>query len=187
MPSGATYPRPPRPGVPTRTWTAVCLLVVPAILAAAAVTGCSYSFTGSSVPQHLRTIRISLFEDRTGSGEPALREQVTNGLIDRFRQDNSLEVTDQGGADSELEGAIASLTDLPTVVTAGEEVQRARITIGVQAVFTDQKLKKTVFEKTFTAWGEYDIGADPATRRTAVTTALDKITEDILLEAVSGW
>jgi hypothetical protein len=159
-----------------------------AVLAAlAAFGGCSYSFTGSSVPQHLRTIRISLFDDRTGSGEPALREQLTNRLIDRFRQDNSLDVTDQTGADCDLEGAIASFTDLPTVVAAGEAVQRARITIGVQAVFRDQKLKKTVYEKTFTAWGEYDIGADPTIRRAAITTAVDKVTEDILLDTVSGW
>jgi hypothetical protein len=161
--------------------------VVAFFLAIAAIGGCSYSFTGSSVPQHLRTIRIALFDDRTGSGEPALREQVTNRLIDRFRQDNSLDVTDQVGADCELEGAIAAFTDLPTVVTAGEAVQRARITIGVQAVFRDRKLKKTVYEKTFTAWGEYDIGADPTVRRAAITTAVDKATEDILLETVSGW
>jgi ABC-type uncharacterized transport system auxiliary subunit len=163
------------------------LAALASLAAVAALGGCSYSFTGSSVPPHLRTIRIALFDDLTGSGEPALREQVTNRLIDRFRQDNSLEATDQVSADCELEGAIATFTDLPTVVAAGEAVQRARITIGVQAVFRDQKLKKTVYEKTFTAWGEYDIGADPAPRRAAITTAIDKVTEDILLETVSGW
>jgi hypothetical protein len=163
------------------------LAVIASLAALAAAGGCSYSFTGSSVPQHLRTIRIALFDDQTGSGEPALREQVTNRLIERFRQDNSLDATDQVSADCELEGAIATFTDLPTVVTAGESVQRARITIGVQAVFRDQKLKKTVYEKTFTAWGEYDIGADPTIRRAAITTAIDKVTEDILLETVSGW
>jgi len=165
-------------------------IIAPTLLLAAALLaagGCSYSFTGSSVPQHLKTIRIGLFDDRTGSGEPALREQVTNQLIDRFRQDNSLDVTDQAAADCELEGAVAAFTDLPTVVTAGEAVQRARITIGIQAMFVDQKLKKTVYEKTFTAWGEYDIGADPTIRRAAITTAIDKATEDILLATVSGW
>lgn len=157
------------------------------LLLAAAVSGCSYSFTGSSVPPHLRTVRIALFDDRTGSGEPAVREDFTNRLIDRFRQDGSLQVTDQPSADCDLEGAIATFTDQPTVVAAGESVQRARITIGVQALFRDQKLKKTVYEKTFTAWGEYDIGADPAVRKAAVTTAIEKLTEDILLETVSGW
>jgi len=167
-----------------------CAPVFPAaaILAASfLIGGCFYSFTGSSVPAHLRTVVITLFDDQTGSAEPTLREEITNKLIERFRQDNSLEVTDQPTADCALEGALASFTDQPTVVTAGEAVQKARITIGVRALFRDQKLKKTIFEKTFTAWGEYDIGADPAVRAGALTTALDKVTEDILLESVSGW
>lgn len=157
------------------------------VLSAAFLAGCFYSFTGSSVPAHLKTIIIPLFDDQTNSAEPTLREEFTNKLIERFRQDNSLEVTDVISADCTLEGSVSSFTDQPTVVTAGESVQRARITLGVRALFRDQKLKKTVFEKTFTAWGEYDIGADPAPRREALTTALDKLTEDILLETVSGW
>ena len=165
----------------------IAAVAVALLAAAAALAGCSYSFTGSSVPPHLKTIHIALFDDQTGSGEPALREQVTNQLIDRFRQDNSLDVTDASSADSELEGSITAFTDLPTVVTAGEAVQRARITIAVRAVFHDRKLRKTAYEKTFTAWGEYDIGADPTIRRAAITTAIEKATEDILLETVSGW
>ncbi len=149
--------------------------------------GCSYSFTGSSVPPHLKSVRIALFEDRTNSGEPNVREDFTNTLLDRFRRDNSLEVTNQDEADSDLDGTISSFADQPTVVAAGESVRKARITIGVQAAFRDRKLKKTLFEKTFTAWGEYEIGAEPALRREAVTTAIDKLTEDILLATVSGW
>lgn len=160
-------------------------LLAAALLAGAA--GCSYSFTGSSVPPHLKTVRIGLFDDRTGSGEPAMGEDFTNGLLERFRQDNSLEVTDAANADSELEGALSSFSDQPVVVTAGESVQRARVTIGAQAAYRDLKLKKTVFEKTFTAWGEYDIGADPAVRREAILSAIRKLTEDILLATVSGW
>jgi hypothetical protein len=161
---------------------AAVLLPVALLLA-----GCFYSFTGSSVPPHLKTVVITLFDDQTGSAEPSLREQFTNRLIERFRQDNSLEVTDVPTADCALEGALSTFSDQPTVVTAGETVQKARITIGVRALFRDQKLKKTVFEKTFTGWGEYDIGADPGIRNEALTTALDKVTEDILLETVSGW
>jgi len=157
------------------------------VLATILWAGCFYSFTGSSVPPHLKTVVITLFDDQTGSAEPTLREEFTNRLIERFRQDNSLEVTDVPTADCVLEGALSSFTDQPTVVTAGENVQKARITVGVRAHFRDQKLKKNVYEKTFTAWGEYDIGADPGVRKEALTTALDKLTEDILLETVSGW
>lgn len=158
-----------------------------ALAFAALLAGCSYSFTGSSVPSHLKTVRIATFEDRTNSGEPNVRENFTNRLLDRFRRDNSLEVTDRDEADSHLEGSITSFVDQPTVVAAGESVRKARITIGVEASFRDRALKKTIFEKTFTAWGEYEIGAEPALRAEAVTTAIEKLTEDILLATVSGW
>jgi hypothetical protein len=167
--------------------TRTLLTAAIAFLLACCWTGCSYSFTGSSVPPHLKTVSIPLFGDESNSAEPTLREDFTNRLIERFRQDNSLEVSGQGESDAVLEGTIAALSDQPTVVTAGETVQKARITISILATFRDMKLKKTVFEKTFSNWGEYDIGADPATRKEALTTAIDKLTEDILLEAVSGW
>jgi len=157
------------------------------LLLATGLAGCTYSFTGSSVPPHLKTVSIPLFDDQSNSAEPTLREDITNRLIERFRQDNSLEVSDQGGSDAVLEGTIASLTDQPTVVTAGESVQKARITITVSATFRDMKLKKTLFDRNFTSWGEYDIGADPAIRMEALTTAIEKLTEDILQDAVSGW
>lgn len=32
--------------------------------------GCAYSFTGSSVPNHLKTIAIPFAIDRSGSGKP---------------------------------------------------------------------------------------------------------------------
>lgn len=42
---------------------------------------CAYSFTGASVPEHLKTIAIPIADDRSGSGEPNLRENLTQKLI----------------------------------------------------------------------------------------------------------
>ena len=51
--------------------------------------GCSYSFTGSSVPSHLKTIYIPFCVDRSGSGEPNMADDFTNTLIQNFINDNS--------------------------------------------------------------------------------------------------
>ena len=149
--------------------------------------GCPYSFTGSSVPKHLKTIAIPLFDDQSGSGEPGLREQLTNKLTNRFRQDNSLELADKTRADSMIEGAITSMTTAPNVITAGETVSRNRVTIGAKAAFQDLKLKKKIFEKDYSEWGDYDISGGPEQRQAAIDAALEKLAEDILLETVSGW
>jgi hypothetical protein len=159
------------------------------IAAAALVgnSGCVYSFKGSSVPAHLKTIAIPLFDDQSGSGEPGLREQLTNKLIERFKQDNSLEVSDKSHSDSMIEGTISSMTDQPLVVVAGEAVTKRHITVNTNVSYQDLKLHKKIFEKQFSDWGDYDVSGGPAQRASAVTAALDKLAEDILNETVSGW
>lgn len=148
--------------------------------------GC-YSFTGGSVPSHLKTIAIPIFDDRSGFGEPGLREIFTNKTIDRFRKDNSLELTDEGTSDSILECTIVTVRDEPSVIEAGETVSKRKITITVKAVFHDMKMKRSIFDKQLSNWGEYEPGGGYEQRQLAINIAIEKLTEDILLETVSGW
>ncbi|NWF50447.1 MAG: LptE family protein [Ignavibacteriaceae bacterium] len=144
---------------------------------------CAYSFTGASVPEHLRTIAIPIADDRSGVGEPGLRELLTNELIRKFIDDNTLQVTEKTKADAVLECTITSLSDAPSVVTAGENVTSRRVTVSVRVVYRDLVKRKTIFEKVFTNYGDYTSGS----RRPAIEDAVNKITEDILLDTVSGW
>ena len=156
-------------------------------IALSGCSGCPYSFTGSSVPKHLKTIAVPLFDDQSGFGEPGLREKFTNKLINRFVQDNSLEVADKSHADSMLEGTIVSVRDEPLVVTKGESVSKRRVTIAVKATFQDLKLKRKVWDKDLSNTGDYDISGGPAQRQVGIDAAIEKLTEDILIETVSGW
>jgi hypothetical protein len=148
--------------------------------------GC-YSFTGSSVPSHLRTIAIPLFEDQSGSGEPNLREQLTAKLIEKFRQDNSLEIADKARADAVLEGVIHLAVTKPLVVRAGETVEKNRFTLEVKVTYQDMKLKKKIYEKNFTQNGDYEISGGVESRQAGIAAAIEKLADDILLETVSGW
>lgn len=163
------------------------LLMISTATALLANSGCLYSFKGSSVPVHLKTISIQLFDDQSGAGEPGLREQLTNKLIERFKQDNSLAVTDKSSADSMIEGTISSMTDQPLVVTTGVTVTKRHITVNTNVIYQDLKLQKKVFEKQFSDWGDYEVSGGPAQRQSAVAAAVDKLAEDILNETVSGW
>jgi hypothetical protein len=150
--------------------------------------GCPYSFTGASVPEHLSTISIPLIDDRSGFGSPGLREQMTRELTDQFIADNSLDVADQNVADSILEGMITGVTDAASVVGQGETVTTRRITINTKFSFKDLKLRKTVWEKAFSNWGEYDTTGDIfQQQQLGIQEAIRKISEDVLLQTVSGW
>lgn len=164
-------------------WLILTLTVVSLISWA----GCAYSFTGSSVPPHLKTIAIPLFDDQSGFGQPNLREDFTNKLISLFQQDNSLEISEKTHADCILEGVIAVVRDDPSVVAGGEAVTKRRVTITVKASFQDMKLKKKVWEKELSNWGDYEIVSGPAQRQTGIDEAIRKLAEDIVIETVSGW
>lgn len=154
------------------------------ILCSLFVNGC-YSFTGASVPAHLKTVAIPLFEDVSGFGEPGLREKFTQKVIEVFRNDNNLEIGERLTADSIVEGTIVQVTDAPQVITGNDIVSTRRVTVTVRAIFTDMKLRKKVWEKDFSRWGEYAQGQQ--TRDVALTKAVNDLAEDILLETVSGW
>lgn len=145
---------------------------------------CSYSFTGASVPEHLKTISIPIADDRSGSGEPGLRESLTNTLIQKFIDDNTFQVAEKLKSDAVLECAITSLNDAPAIVTAGENVSSRRITISVQVTYRDLVKRNTIYEKSFSNYGDY---INISERADAIQIATDKIAEDILLDTVSGW
>ena len=85
--------------------------------------GC-YSFTGASVPPHLKTLAIPTIEDQSTFGEPGVRERMTTDLTTLFLTDNSFQVADRGTADAMLRGVITSVTDAPAVVEQGETVSK---------------------------------------------------------------
>ncbi len=159
-------------------------LIIPLII----LSGCSYSFTGSSVPNHLKTISIPFCIDRSGSGEPNLADNFTSTLIERFISDNSLAISDKAKADALLDCTINSIPDAPTIIQGGENVSARRITINARVIYKDFVMKKTVFDKNFSNYGDYvNTGDIPTNRSTAIQIAIERITEDILLAVVSDW
>ena len=150
--------------------------------------GCPYSFTGSSVASHLKTIGIGVFEDNSNFGEAGLREKVTKAVTDKFINDNSLRVTDKKNANSILEGVILRISDRPATVGSSETINKRRIEVVIKITYTDMVKRKKVYEKEFTNWGDYSsTGAGFTQRQEGLNTAIDKISEDILLQTVSGW
>jgi len=149
---------------------------------------CSYSFTGASIPEHLKSIAIPLFKDNTGGGEPELREKFTNLLTKKFLDDNQLRVVPKANCDALLECTIVALTDGPAVVSGGEQVTYRKITLSVKVLYRDLVKKTTIFDKTFSDYAEYSTEGDFTTaRKKAIDDTIEKISEDILINVVSNW
>ncbi len=150
--------------------------------------GCSYSFTGASLPKHIKTIYIQTISDKSGSGEPFLSDNLTNELITLFVDDGNLTIVPDDNANSRLTGTITQLTDRAETIT-GENITARKITIRVKAVYRDLVKRKKIFDKTFTSFSNYDNNAADVTqaRNDAINEALNQIAEDILLAVIARW
>ena len=170
-----------------RTSKNLVAAIVTLCLGVMLMNGCGYSFTGASVPPHLSTIAIPLVNDQSGYGEPGLRELFTTQLNDLFINDNSYQIADRSSADAVLEGVITGVTDAPNAVGGEEQVRSRRVTVAVRFKLQDMKLRKTMWEKTFSNWGDYVSGTAESQVRAGLAEAVRKVSEDVLLETVSGW
>jgi hypothetical protein len=66
-------------------------------------------------------------------------------------------------------------------------VTARRITIQVHVTFQDSKLRKKIWDKTFSDWGDYASGSTLTKREDGIQIALQKLEDDILNETVAGW
>ena len=148
-------------------------------------TGCYYSFKGS-LPSHLKTIAIPLFDDRNAQF-PGVRENLTNKVINEFISDNTLKLVDESKADLLLTGSITSIVQQAASVAAGESVSAYKITVNVKVKCEDIKLSKVLYDKNIQRYGMMESEADTEGIEDAIEEALVQITEDILNDTLGAW
>lgn len=159
--------------------------------AALVATGCgSYSFTGTTLPPHVETIAIPVFEDQSRSGIPNLSDSITELMIDRFVNQTRLRLAaNEIDAHTVLAGAVIRYRNQPAAVSAGEQATVNRVNITVRASYLDRTNGAAMVpERTFTAFGEYDPVEDGVEgENDAAVEALTQIADDLFTAATSNW
>jgi hypothetical protein len=148
-------------------------------------TGC-YSFTGGSVPGHLKTLNISNVNDLSGFGNPEYKDLLTQSIIDNFQNDNSFNMVETGG-DARLNVSISSIRENPIAVSPGELETDRKVEVICEAEFFDVVLQKSVFRKSFPNNEVYSVSEGQSGRDNALRKVIGRLAEDILLAVVSGW
>lgn len=145
-----------------------------------------YSFSGSSLPSHIKTVAIPLFEDRTS--EYGIKERLTDALIDEFVRDNTLKIADRRSADSVLLGTILNVSDRVETYNRMEQAETFKLYITVEVEYNDLKKNKTMWKERLTQWGRYTVTTGgPEDREKGIDEAIEKLSADILNKTVSGW
>lgn len=163
------------------------VIIVAAILSVLlfGLDGC-YSFRGTSIPPHLKTISVSSVVDNSGFGSGAYRELCYLKLVEKIRQENALQLVDRDG-DARLKAVIKEIRDEAVVVRAGERERDRKVRVTVEVEYYDAVKKRAIFQRSFSNAVVFEVALASSERDVAIRTALQQDVDDILLAIVSGW
>ena len=158
------------------------------LLAALVLNSCGiYSFSGTSIKPDVNTITINYIEYKALRVNPALSNDLTEALRNQFRRMTRLEQVDQDG-DMELSGEVTGYDITAAAVTADEVAARNKLTVTVKITFTDKKHSDEDFEKSFSAYAEYDsTNTLDAVESSLCAEIIEKLVEDIFNASVAQW
>jgi len=158
-----------------------------AIVIVALVSGCGiYSFTGASIPPHLKRIYIPTFQDKSSSGLVTLKDNLTDEVTTRLTTQSSFELGTQQAADCRLEGSVIVYSNQPYIISQGQSVKSNRISVRVTVVYRDLVKKEVIWENNFENWSDYTIG-DQTAEKEALKEVITKLADDIFSKVVSNW
>lgn len=149
------------------------------------LTSC-YSFTGGSLPEHLKTVYIPAVIDKSSYGNPVYKDNLHQYIIDNMNRDGSLTITNNKG-DSQVSVTIESIIESSVSINQNELETERKITVSLAVLFYDNINKKNLLEKKISNYGIYQIAQAQAGRDEAVDLALKQAAEDIMFAIVSGW
>ena len=161
------------------------------VLLAAAIVVCScsvsYSFSGTSIQPDVNTITINYIEYRALRVNPSLSNDLTEAIRNQFRRMTRLEQVDRD-CDMELSGEVTGYDVTAAAVTANEVAARNKLTVTVKITFSDKKHPEEDFDKSFSAFAEYDsTNTLDAVESSLCAEIIEKLVEDIFNASVAQW
>lgn len=160
-------------------------------IAAAAIVsfsvGCGiYTFSGSTLPSHLKTVDVPLFENQ--SMEPDIADEITRELNRQILADNLLRIVSQEG-DATISGSVSSYQHEPYTYGVSSarqvDVEQYIVKITAKVTFRDNVKNVSLFDGSITGEGIYDFQKE--TEDAGREKALKDIVRRILQSSLQSW
>lgn len=147
----------------------------------------SYSFTGANLSPAVKTYSVYYFPNRARLVNPTLSQVFTEDLRDKLRRQTSLNELSENG-DIEFEGRIEGYDVRPMSIQKDDLAAQNRLTITVKLKYTNKKAPEENFEKTFTAYEDYDSSLSISDVEDELSLLIvKKLTEDIFNATIANW
>jgi hypothetical protein len=146
-----------------------------------------YSFSGTSIKPDVTSISVARIENKAMRVNPALSNQLTEALKEKYRKLTKLTIEPDDG-DLIVEGEITSYETTALAITANEVASMNRLTIAVKIRYTNKKYPKEDFERSFAEFEDYPSTSSlDAVEAQLVDAILEKMTESIFNATVANW
>ena len=120
------------------------VLLSAALLLAAAVGGCGYSLKGN-LPDHLKTVTVPLFKNRTA--EAGVESTITAAVVNAFTSSGRLRVVSLDEADSVLDGEITGYQVQSLTYDSKLNLRSYRLTVTMNVRFRDLRRAETLWQQ----------------------------------------
>ena len=162
-------------------------IILPTLLLTAAVSCGIYSFSGTSIQPDVKSLSVEYFENKALKVNPSLSSSLSDALIEKYRKLTPLDILSDMG-DMNVAGEIINYDTKPMAVTKDEQASQNRLTIVVKIYFTNKLHPEEDFEKTFSAYADYDANEMlDAVEETLCEEIIEKLVEDIFNATVANW
>lgn len=152
-----------------------------------AFSGCGYHLagTGSSLPEHVKTIGLPIFVNNTQGYQ--VEQKITDSIQTVLIQRGKYKVIPESeGVDALLKGTINSVTLAPVAFDNEGVATNYSVIISAKVTFTDQIDKKILFQNpSFVFRGQYEFNQDEIYFDKQSTT-IDEIAQDFAESVVSA-
>lgn len=143
-----------------------------------------YSFSGSSIPSHMKTIEVPLFEN--SALVQGVAEEITDAITVAMAREK-LKIVPRDG-DAIISGTVATYHHSASDYSGDRDdltVKTYSVKITCKVVFKDQVDEKDLYNGTLVGIGNYnfDTENEEIGRKRAVT----DIAEKIMINSLQGW
>jgi len=147
----------------------------------------SYSTTGASIAEDVKTISVKTFPSYAPLANANLSQTLTEALKDIFLAQTNLSLVAKKG-DLQFEGSITDYKVTSIAIQGNETAALNRLSITVKVKFTNTKDEKLSYETSFTRYTDYDSSQNLSTIEDGLIEDInDQLTQDIFNKAVSNW
>ena len=159
-------------------------------VAALLLSGCaiSYKFNGANIDYSTtHSISIADFPNNAAMVNPALSNDLSEGIRDLFQRQTRLQVLRKGG-DLELEGEIVGYDLTAMAISADSYSAETKLTIRIQVRFTNNLHPEENFEKTYNAYQIFDSSRMLSDVQDELcATMITELSESIYNDTVAKW